>query len=78
MDPLTALGLAANAIQFVEFTSQLLSTAQEIHHAGASNAVLDLELISNDMSRLDTNLKEALDGQSESDALQEDDQVTHL
>ena len=39
LDPLTAIGLAANILQFAEFTWGLVSEAREIHHSssGASS-----------------------------------------
>ena len=45
LDPLTALGLAANIVQFAEFTWKLVSEAREIHHSSsgisADHDVLD-------------------------------------
>lgn len=45
LDPLTALGLAANVTQFVSFASKLISTSQEIYalRKGCSNQILTLE-----------------------------------
>ena len=74
MDPLTALGLAANVLQFVAFASKLFTAANEIHHAGASTATLDISLLVSDLSQLNVKLKSAIpdiDAQSVS----EDDQV---
>lgn len=46
MDPLTALGLASNVVQFVSFASELISTSLEIH--GSLSGCPD------DVSTLDT------------------------
>ena len=45
MDPLTALGVAANVAQFVVFAAQLISETKEIHSLaqGSSSRVLTLE-----------------------------------
>jgi hypothetical protein len=42
MDPLTALSLAGNIIQFVEFGSRLLSTAEELYHSSQGSLVRTL------------------------------------
>jgi hypothetical protein len=45
MDPLTALGLASNVVQFVQFTSGLIQTAVEIRRssAGCTADILSLD-----------------------------------
>ncbi|KAF6809448.1 hypothetical protein CSOJ01_06926 [Colletotrichum sojae] len=47
MNPLAALGLASNVVQFVDFTSGLMRTAKEIYRSadGATSAVLDLDTL---------------------------------
>jgi hypothetical protein len=42
MDPLTALGLAANIIQFVDFAAKLISAGSHIHKTGTSQSEIDL------------------------------------
>lgn len=47
MDPLTALGLAANVAQFVSFASELISKSEEIYASakGCTSKVLTLETV---------------------------------
>ncbi|KAL6713126.1 hypothetical protein ACLMJK_009247 [Lecanora helva] len=78
MDLVTALGLAANVFQFVDFASKLFSAAYEIHHAGASTANLDVSLVANDLSGLNVNLKSSLKRTDEQIALSEDDQALEV
>jgi Cdc6-like AAA superfamily ATPase len=54
MEPLIAIGLAANILQFIHTAKQLVSTGREIFDAGTKNEYLELELISKDLrSRAD-------------------------
>ena len=50
-DPLSALTLASSIVQFVDFSSRLLSGATELYHVktGTLPAYEELELISNDI-----------------------------
>lgn len=54
MDPLTALSLAGNVIQFVEFGTKLLSQGYELYKStgGKLQAEEELELITSDLSGL--------------------------
>jgi len=47
LDPLSALGLASNVLQFIDFTSKLFSLASEVYHSanGASKETEELEVI---------------------------------
>jgi hypothetical protein len=47
MDPLTALGLAGNVVQFVQFASSLIQTVVEIRQssAGCTADVLTLDMV---------------------------------
>ncbi|KUJ12838.1 uncharacterized protein LY89DRAFT_699451 [Mollisia scopiformis] len=44
MDPLTALGLASNIIQLIQFTSDLVSKGREIYNSADGSLVENLEL----------------------------------
>jgi hypothetical protein len=59
MDPLTALSLAGNIIQFVEFGTRLLSTTKELYRSskGTLNINDELQLVTTDFSTLITILK---------------------
>ncbi|KAI1775620.1 hypothetical protein F4818DRAFT_414390 [Hypoxylon cercidicola] len=54
MDPLSALALAGSILQFIEFTTRLLSTGVEVYKSatGTANANLALEDISQQLSSL--------------------------
>ena len=54
MEPLSALSLAGNVIQFIEFTTKLLSTSIEVYRSaeGASNDHLTLGEICGQLSGL--------------------------
>jgi len=54
MDPLTALGLASNIIQFVDFASKLFSTTKKLYasKAGAGSEHLELESLAQHIKKL--------------------------
>jgi hypothetical protein len=51
MDPLTALGLAGNVVQFVDFSSKLLCGAYEVYSStsGATAETADLDTVIKDL-----------------------------
>ena len=58
MDPLSALGLASNIIQLVQFAGKLISESQEAYESidGASRRNADVEGIANDLLSLHAQL----------------------
>ena len=54
MECLTAVGLAANIIQFVEFSSRLLSEANEVYHSatGLSQEHVELQEVAEDLKKM--------------------------
>lgn len=54
MDPLSAIGLVANVLSFVDFGLKLLGKAREIARSaeGAPTNHLDLELVTKDLQSL--------------------------
>lgn len=54
MDPLSALSIAGNVIQFLDFTTKLFKEAREIYHSasGASGSVRTLGTISAQLATL--------------------------
>jgi hypothetical protein len=58
MEPLSALGLAANVVQFVDFTWRLISETRSIHKSadGAGEDVLLLDTILRDVEDLNNGL----------------------
>jgi hypothetical protein len=66
MDPLTALGLASNIVQFVDFTSKLISTTQNLYvsSSGAKDEHLELEILARNIQDLAEHAKSRLGGVS--------------
>ena len=66
MDPLTALGLASNIVQFVDFTSKLISTTQKLYvsSSGAKDEHLELEILARNIQDLAEHAKSRLGGVS--------------
>ncbi len=62
MDPLTALGLASNVLQFVDFVAKLVSTGVEVAGSvqGASEETVDLEKIYKSLQALSSRLHEGV------------------
>lgn len=58
MDPFSALGLASNIIQLVDFGSRLVSKGQELYQSadGSSKVNSDLEAITSDLNSVCTSL----------------------
>ncbi|KAE9367360.1 hypothetical protein N431DRAFT_415963 [Stipitochalara longipes BDJ] len=54
MDPLTALGLASNIVQFVDFTGKLLSSTRKLYvsSSGAKGEHLEIESLARDIREL--------------------------
>jgi hypothetical protein len=59
MEPFTALGLAGNVIQFVDFGMRLLSETHEIYQSssGSPTGIIEIESIFQDLSNLGAKLK---------------------
>ena len=58
MDPLSALSLASNVVQLVDFGSRLISKSQEVYKSadGTSNVNGNLETITKDLTRICSSL----------------------
>lgn len=57
MDPITALGLAASIVQFVEFRSRILSDGVEIYRNGLKLEMRELETINDDLLQITSGIK---------------------
>ena len=79
MDPLTALGVAGNLVQLVEFGVRVLSKGNHIYHSaeGTLEANHDLEKVTTDLLLLQTKLKRSWRPRNLSSALPEDEQRMH-
>lgn len=54
MDPLTAIGLAGNVVQFVDFCGKLVSKSVEIYRSreGVLREIIDIETATKDLAQL--------------------------
>lgn len=54
MDPFASIGLAANILQFLEFSRKIISGASELYHAidGATSSNTLLERITKDLDQV--------------------------
>jgi hypothetical protein len=62
LDPITAIGVAGNIVQFVDFAIKLLSKSKEIYQSadGASVEYRSLEAIAANLSRMTDRLRKDL------------------
>jgi len=69
MDPVTALGVAAGAVQLLSFAGKLLKTGREIHQAGHGTTVQNEELqsITTTLRRLSRSLADEYKKKSSSE-----------
>lgn len=63
MDPVSALGVAASVVQFVDFASSLVCSTYEIYKSasGGSAASVDLETITISLKTLTIDVQKSLD-----------------
>ncbi|OAG42303.1 hypothetical protein AYO21_03471 [Fonsecaea monophora] len=63
LDPLSAIGLAANIVQFIDFSRRLISDAKEIYHStnGVTTENVELQDVAESLSRLSSTLLNPLD-----------------
>ena len=74
MEPYTALGLAGNILQFIEFTCKLLVQVDEIRQVGNSASVIELFNVTRDFDLLAHKL-EVTTNTSQPSCLSQDDQA---
>jgi len=77
MDPLTALGLASNVIQVVDFSARLVSKGYKIYKSADGSLVenADAEAVTNSLNVLTAKLQHSFnDGQKTPGQLSQDDQ----
>jgi hypothetical protein len=58
LDPLTAVGLAANIVQFLDFTLKLVTETRDIHHSASGHSAksASLSAIADDLKSLSEGL----------------------
>lgn len=76
MDLLTALSLASNGVQFVDFSARLVSEGQKIYRSAEGTLAEneEAETVTQDLNRLSDNLRRSLKDGRTTDSLSEDDQ----
>lgn len=74
MDPFTALGLAGNVLQFIEFTSMVINQVGEIRQHGNPASVVELDTVTRDFDVLARKLAAATTV-GEPSCLSQDDQA---
>jgi hypothetical protein len=75
MDPLSALSLAANILQFIDFTSKLFAAGAQLHQLGTHQLELDLGPVARDLGDVTRKLIVSLNPPGVKTALTSDDQV---
>jgi hypothetical protein len=80
MEALVALSLAANIVQFVDFSSKLLSTATAIHRSttGAGQDVQDVDTITEALRQWCDKISSSSGASSQQNALQAHPSLTEL
>lgn len=62
MEALSALGLAANIVQFVDFSARLIGNAQDIVETGTTLEISDIDRAATDLKRLNQSLAASATG----------------
>ncbi len=77
MDPFSALSLAGNVIQFVDFGLRLLSEAHEIYQSpsGTTTGIIEIESIYQDLSNLSSRLKVSAVSPSKPSGISQEEQA---
>lgn len=77
MDPLTALSLAGNVIQFIDFGSKLLSRAEELYKSSRGSLLIheEIELVTADLKDLITKLRVSFLAKDKNENLSQQEQV---
>ena len=77
MEPLTALGLAGNVIQFIDFSSQLVSKGHKIYRSldGTLDENIDAEIVATNLSQSNAKLQKSLSQGGISTATSADDKA---
>ncbi|KAH7067247.1 hypothetical protein BKA63DRAFT_114623 [Paraphoma chrysanthemicola] len=79
LDPLLALGLVANVVQFIDFTVKLIGKASDIHQSASGSLVEhdDLSKVTEDVTILSTKLQHSLIVTGTNGSLTNDDQALY-
>jgi len=76
MEAIAGISLAANVIQFIDFSSRLVSKGKEIHENGSLSEQDDLENVTRSLAHFSHKLRESLQSRCTAGAdITEDDKV---
>jgi len=70
VDPIAALGVAGNVVQFVQFASEVISEGKRIYRSGDGTASdnHDLEIVTSDLILLQSKIAKSTEGSLSNDA----------
>jgi hypothetical protein len=77
LDPLIAIGLVANVLQFVQFTGSLLQQTWALYK-GRPPPTFDLEIATRDLNRINTNFKSSSSIKGQRDLSEDDRSLQEL
>jgi hypothetical protein len=77
LDPLSALSVAGTIVQFIDFSSKILTKSHEVYNSseGQSAANEEIEAITDELSKLSDRLSQPLREDEGQDSLLEDEQA---
>ncbi|KAI9690104.1 MAG: hypothetical protein M1820_010009 [Bogoriella megaspora] len=73
MDPLTALSLACNIAQVIEFGLKTISITRQTYRDGIADDLADLEVLSGHLGQATSSIRESLSGLDSRESLSQDD-----
>jgi uncharacterized protein YjaZ len=79
LDPLTALGIAANVVQFIDFTIRIIAKSNDIYQSASGSLIEhdDLSKVTLDLSTLSTKLRDSVAVTATNASLTPDEQALH-
>jgi len=76
MEALATLGIAANVVQFLQFSGQLISEALVIKRTGSPSSASELKKYAVDLTKLASEFKTPLDAKMQAGELSQEDEVS--
>tara|TARA_R110002003_G_scaffold502_9_gene20108 strand:- start:436 stop:912 length:477 start_codon:yes stop_codon:yes gene_type:complete len=79
LDPLTALGIAANVVQFIDFTIRIIAKSNDIYQSASGSLIEhdDMNKVTLDLSALSTKLRDSVAVTAPNAGLTLDEQALH-
>jgi hypothetical protein len=78
LDPLTALGLASNIVQFISFAWDLVADGRELYHSADGSSVKnkDAEILAADLERVAAPLSSSAEGLAKNGNVEDADEAS--